>query len=72
MILTPILRAALASTLDRFTSGLSDRFSRAVFGRMIRATSPVGASPRRGSRRKGCEKALDEPIDWIKDKFTQN
>ena len=38
MILTPIPRAELAGTLDRFVAGLSDRLPRAVFAR-IRATS---------------------------------
>jgi hypothetical protein len=43
MILTPIPREELAGTLDRFMADLSDRLSRAVFGR-IRATSPYRAA----------------------------
>ena len=39
MILTPIPRAELSATLDRFGAGLRDALSRRVF-RQIRATSP--------------------------------
>jgi hypothetical protein len=39
MILTPIPRAELSATLDRFDAGLRDALSRRVF-RQIRATSP--------------------------------
>jgi hypothetical protein len=43
MILTPIPREQLEHALDRFSVGLGDPFSRAVFGR-IRATSPDRAA----------------------------
>jgi hypothetical protein len=43
MILTPIAPEVLAGALDRFMARLSDRFSRAVFGR-IRATAPDRAT----------------------------
>jgi len=43
MILTPIPPKQLASILDRFMAGLSDRRARDVFSR-IRATSPDRAA----------------------------
>jgi hypothetical protein len=43
MILTPVPREALVGILERFTAGLSDRFSRTVF-RRISATSPDRAT----------------------------
>ncbi|MGH7110902.1 MAG: hypothetical protein ACREFK_10800 [Stellaceae bacterium] len=43
MILTPIPRAALPATLDRFAAALLNGFARAAF-RQIRATSPARAT----------------------------